>query len=120
MQCDAIIGLVDDEYHTRAWCSVEALLVQTIKKSYGMHYWYEQVKTAEGWALQEGPIDLEISIAEKTLSFEKVDRPKVMFLGLGGGGGGGGGGYVGPGPVFFGHSFLALYLELFSLPALFF
>ncbi|KAI0378802.1 hypothetical protein F5Y04DRAFT_261073 [Hypomontagnella monticulosa] len=89
MQCDAVISLADGHYSSRAWCSVEALLVQVLKKSYGVHLWYEQVHVSkangtedepEGLALKEGPIDLAISIGEKSLTFEEIDRPKVMFL----------------------------------------
>lgn len=89
MQCDAVISLADDHYSSRAWCSVEALLVQVLKKSYGVHLWYEQAQVPEvngrgdasdGLVLREGPMDLAISIAEKTLTFEEIDRPKVMFL----------------------------------------
>ncbi|KAI1139187.1 hypothetical protein F5Y05DRAFT_403760 [Hypoxylon sp. FL0543] len=86
VQCDAVISLFEDSYLDRAWCSVEALLVQTLKRSYGIHLWYQQVSrpsdgdTTDGWALKEGPMDIDISIAEKSLTFEEVDRPKVMFL----------------------------------------
>ncbi|OTA52080.1 hypothetical protein K449DRAFT_379668 [Hypoxylon sp. EC38] len=89
VQCDAVISLVDDSYFDRAWCSVEALLVQTLKKSYGVHLWYQQVcvpleegpgDSTRRWTLTEGPMDDVISIAEKSLSFEEIDRPKVMFL----------------------------------------
>jgi hypothetical protein len=97
-QCNAVISLVDDEYYKRAWCSVEVMMVQNLKKSYNLHLWYEHVlppdqqpdhdgsTDAEGEGndseqgfLREGPMDLEIVIAEKLLSFE-IDRPKVLFL----------------------------------------
>lgn len=86
-QCNAVISLVDDKYHKRAWCSVEVMMVQTIKKSYNLHLWYEHVLIQPGeskdggggkWVLREGPMDLEV-MAEKQLSFEE-DRPKVLFL----------------------------------------
>ncbi|KAM0543702.1 hypothetical protein ACHAPJ_012151 [Fusarium lateritium] len=38
-QCNAVISLVDDTFYTRAWCSLESLLVQTLKQSYGIHRW---------------------------------------------------------------------------------
>ncbi|KAI1807729.1 hypothetical protein F4811DRAFT_573245 [Daldinia bambusicola] len=86
-QCDAVISIADELYYDRAWCSVEILLIQTLKRSYGLHLWYEQVCAAgsdgEGKGepiLRDGPIGLEISLAKKKLSFEQVDRPKVMFL----------------------------------------
>ncbi|KAI8961101.1 hypothetical protein F5Y11DRAFT_242896 [Daldinia sp. FL1419] len=82
-QCDAVISIADESYYDRAWCSVEILLVQTLKKSYGLHLWYEQVYVASEGSeliLRDGPIGLEVSVAVKKLSFEEVDRPKVMFL----------------------------------------
>ena len=87
-QCDSMISLVDDKYYSRAWCCVEVMIVQTLMKSYGLHHWYEHVlvqpnRDTEGndeqWILREGPLDLEINMVEKELSFEK-DRPKVLFL----------------------------------------
>ena len=67
-------------------------MVQTLRKSYDQHLWYEQVLSrspwgnAEGgesgsekWILQEGPMELEIVMAEKQLTFEE-DRAKVFFL----------------------------------------
>ena len=83
-----MISLIDDKYYSRAWCCVEVMIVQTLMKSYGLHQWYEHVlvqsnKDIEGsdekWILQEGPLDLEINMAEKGLSFEEV-RHKVLFL----------------------------------------
>ncbi|KAI1080268.1 hypothetical protein F5B20DRAFT_540013 [Whalleya microplaca] len=90
-QCDAVISLVDDLYYTRAWCAVEALLIQTLVNSYKMHLWYEQVLVPSGegedggdrssvWRLQAGPTNLPLVISEKHLSFEEEDRPKVLFL----------------------------------------
>ena len=54
-QCNAVISLVDDKYHNRAWCSVEVMMAR------------------------EGPMDLEVVMAEKQLTFGE-DRPKVLFL----------------------------------------
>ncbi|PGH13578.1 hypothetical protein AJ79_03571 [Helicocarpus griseus UAMH5409] len=93
VQCDAVISLLDNTYHQRAWCSVEVMMVQTLRKSYGKHLWYEQVlapqppqgnsdanKSERGrWILQEGPMELDIVMGEKHLTFEE-DRPKVLFL----------------------------------------
>ncbi|KAG6332457.1 hypothetical protein ID866_6632 [Astraeus odoratus] len=81
-QCNALISLVDETYHTRAWCSVEVMMVQTLKKSYNLHLWYQHVLSEtgpDGGTLREGPIDLQIVMADKQLSFEE-DRPKVLFL----------------------------------------
>lgn len=87
-QCDAVISLVDDDYYTRAWCTVEATIVQTLRRSYHMHLWFEQVplrpeskttQAGERWCLRAAPWNLEFSMADKGLTFEE-DRPKVMFL----------------------------------------
>ena len=89
-QCDAIISLVDDAYHSRAWCSVEAMMAQVLMKSYALYEWYEQVeiegepsndrvKEEAKYMLREAPTDIEISMATKQLTFED-DRAKVLFL----------------------------------------
>lgn len=84
-QCNAVVSLVDEKYYDRAWCSVECLLIQTLKKSYNKHLWYEYVKSPDDsmgrhvGILREGPMDLEINVAEKHLTFEE-DRLKVLFL----------------------------------------
>lgn len=79
-QCNALISLVDDAYHTRAWCSVEVMMVQTLRRSYNLHMWYEHVLSDSGGGiLREGPMDLEIVMISKELTYEE-DRPKVMFL----------------------------------------
>ena len=87
-QCNAMISLVDDEYYKRAWCSVEVMIVQTLKKIYNLHLWYEHVplqpdndreKGNGKWTLREGPMDLKVDMTEKRLTFEE-DRPKVLFL----------------------------------------
>ncbi|KAK4460087.1 Tetratricopeptide repeat protein 28 [Cladorrhinum samala] len=83
-QCNAVISLVSDDYYSRAWCSVEVMMVQTLRKSYNLHLWYEHVPQdpegqVVGGTLREGPIGLEIVMAEKFLTFED-DRPKVLFL----------------------------------------
>jgi len=88
-QCNIVISLVDDKYHSRAWCSMEVLMIQTLKKSYNIHLWYEHVLPqrdtvegegeGEGEVFREGPMDLVISMAEKALTFEH-DRSTVLFL----------------------------------------
>ncbi|PHH91525.1 hypothetical protein CDD83_128 [Cordyceps sp. RAO-2017] len=84
-QCNAIVSLVDDEYYDRAWCLVEVLMAQTLRRSYGLHLWYEQVdrpgesgELLSGWGLREGK-GREVSIENKGVTYEE-DRPKVMFL----------------------------------------
>ncbi|KAL8734615.1 MAG: hypothetical protein Q9181_003149 [Wetmoreana brouardii] len=67
-QCDAVISLIDDRYYNRAWCCVEAMMVQTLRKSYGLHLWHEHVqgKDGEHSSLRAGPVGLQLSsIAEK-------------------------------------------------------
>ena len=98
-QCNAVISLVDEKYHERAWCSVEVMMVQTLKKSYNIHLWYEHVHVeqqssadekrevdngdsavvGEKWILRPGPMNLDIVMQGKKLTFEQ-DRPKVLFL----------------------------------------
>lgn len=85
MQCNAVISLFDDDYYDRAWCSVEVLMIQAIKKSYNLHLWYEyrpravDMDAGEASFLHPGPVDLEISMAKKLLTREE-DRAKVLFL----------------------------------------
>ena len=79
-QCNAVISLVDEGYYTRAWCSLEVLMVQTLKKSYGLHLWYEYVYTGDNrWDLRPGSMDLQVSMTEKKVTME-ADRAKIMFL----------------------------------------
>lgn len=88
VQCDAMISLVDDIYYSRAWCSVEIMVIQKLKRAYGLHLWYEQVplgsdKDEPGWPqkyeLREGNIDFPIVLSEKHLTFES-DRSRILFL----------------------------------------
>lgn len=83
-QCNAIISLSDDQLHERAWCSVESIMIQTLKRVYNVHVWYEQVLDdgtdgIRNCILRDGPMDLRIVMADKRLTFE-TDRPKVLFL----------------------------------------
>ncbi|KAJ4404927.1 hypothetical protein N0V85_004783 [Neurospora sp. IMI 360204] len=80
-QCNAVISLSDDQLHERAWCSVESMMIQTLKKAYNVHVWYEQVldDSIRNCILRDGPMDLSIVMADKRLTFE-TDRPKVLFL----------------------------------------
>ncbi|KAI6169058.1 hypothetical protein EDD17DRAFT_1524762, partial [Pisolithus thermaeus] len=79
-QCNALISLVDDSYYTCAWCSVQVLMVQTLRKSYNLHMWYEHIPSdSDGDTLREGPMDLKIVLKDKQLTYES-DRPKVLFL----------------------------------------
>ncbi|KAI8584143.1 hypothetical protein K450DRAFT_168516 [Umbelopsis ramanniana AG] len=81
-QCNALISLIDDTYYERAWCSVEVMMMQTLVKSYNIHLWYEHVAEKEGVEksyLRKGPMDMEITMAAKYLTYE-TDRPKILFL----------------------------------------
>ncbi|KAI0450414.1 hypothetical protein F5B21DRAFT_529126 [Xylaria acuta] len=88
-QCNTVISLVEGDYHKRAWCSVEVLMVQTLKRACGLHLWYQHVTTEldEGqqrqnktqYTLREGPMELEVVVGDKELTYEG-DRPKVLFL----------------------------------------
>lgn len=79
-QCNAVISLIDEGYYTRAWCSFEVLMVWTLRRSYGLHLWYEHAPTGdEQWELRPGPVDLHISMAEKKVTME-ADRAKILFL----------------------------------------
>lgn len=97
-QCDALISLVDDAYYARAWCAVEVMMIEKLRRAYETHLWYEQVPSPRGedeeghvsegggdsgvektWCLREAPRAMEIVMAEKHLTFEE-DRPKVLFL----------------------------------------
>ena len=77
----ALRSLTDGGYYNRAGCSVEVMVVQTLAKSHGLHSWYEHVYDDENASgkLRQGPLDMEIVMADKLLSFES-DRPKVSFL----------------------------------------
>lgn len=80
-QCDAMLSLIDDQYYNRSWCCVEVLMIQTIRKAYSIHLWYEHIIDADSGeeSLRPGPLDLDINMAEKVITFE-TDRPKVLFL----------------------------------------
>lgn len=91
VQCDAVISLVGDEYHERAWFSVEALMIQTLKKAFDVHLWYEHVAAEDDegerrggkkrkWTLRRTRTGRDINLAENNLSVES-DRPRVMFFG---------------------------------------
>jgi hypothetical protein len=82
-QCDAMISLLDSEYYERGWCSVEVMMVQTLRRSYGLHLWFEDVPAREDelsniWLLRKAD-DREIIMKDVLLSYEE-DRPKIMFL----------------------------------------
>lgn len=88
-QCNTVISLVDtDDYYERAWCALETLMIQTLQRSYGRHRWYEYASappSGEGcsgsnqWTLRAGPLDLDITAADKRLTIEN-DRSSIVFL----------------------------------------
>lgn len=80
-----MISLVDSDYYTRAWCSVEVMLVRELIKSYRLHEWWEHVldspeKDSVRGSLVKGDLDLDLDISTQWLSKEELDRPKVEFL----------------------------------------
>ncbi|KAI0766107.1 hypothetical protein BD413DRAFT_571385 [Trametes elegans] len=75
MQCNALISLVDEGYYTRAWCSIEALMIQTLRRAWGLHAWY--VFDGQGKLLLQPP-DREV-VAGERLTYEE-DRPAIEFL----------------------------------------
>jgi hypothetical protein len=87
-QCNAVISIVDDtDYYTRAWCALEIVMIQTLEKSYQKHKWYEYAPSSASpvqdddtqWTFRPGPLDLEITAADKNLTVED-DRAKIVFL----------------------------------------
>ena len=86
-QCDAVISLIDDDYFDRAWCCVEAMMIDRLRNRSPMHAWYEHVPvdpsldegTDDRWGLIEAPYHDLYPMADKKLSYEQ-DRPKVLFL----------------------------------------
>ncbi|KXT12511.1 hypothetical protein AC579_10349 [Pseudocercospora musae] len=84
-QCDAVISLVDDRYYDRAWCSVEVMMIHTLRKAYGVHQWYEFAVPAPGSVdcaaspLRAGPECVQVALTSKLLRYEE-DRPKILFL----------------------------------------
>lgn len=81
-----MVTLADEEYESRAWCSVEALLAHTLQECYSGHTWYEQIPDGIGedgrqaFKLQHGQLRSAIPMSEKRLRFEEEDRPKIVFL----------------------------------------
>ena len=80
-QCNAMVSLIDERYYERSWCCVEVLMIQTLRKAYGIHMWYEHViDPVHGQeSLRTGPWDMEVHMAEKQLTYED-DRLKLQFL----------------------------------------
>lgn len=87
-QCNTLISLVDNEYHGRAWCSVEVMMILALRRRCRLYMWYEYREdpaTAEGnanpgvYGLRMGPEHLDIELAGKHLRLEE-DRQKVLFL----------------------------------------
>ena len=79
-QCNAMISLIDDTYYERAWCCIEVMMIQTLRKSYGLHLWYEHVIQADNKEfLRHGLADLGITMGQKKVTYES-DRPQLLFL----------------------------------------
>jgi hypothetical protein len=63
-------------------------MIQTLEKSYQQHKWYVYAPSSASsdrrigskeWTLRAGPLDLNITAADKRLTVEE-DRPKIVFL----------------------------------------
>lgn len=65
-------------------------MIQTLKKAYDVHLWYEHVAVESDdedmkragdkrWILRKTRTDRDINLAEKKLNVES-NRPRVMFL----------------------------------------
>jgi hypothetical protein len=80
-QCNAMISLVDDTYHERAWCAVEVMMIQTLRRSYKFHMWFYYAfdEVSGTRVLREAPTDVEVIMAKKKVTFES-DRPILLFL----------------------------------------
>lgn len=75
-QCDLVITLQDETYYDRAWCCVEAMMIQRLRSDYEIHEWFEHTPSGR---LRRAVLEKPIEMADKKLSFEG-DRDKVMFL----------------------------------------
>lgn len=83
-QCNAMVSLIDDTYFHRAWCALEASMIQTLVNSHGQHYWYTHTlqfpETDRIFGILEkcttrvdtNPTNLPVSIGS--------DRPRIAFL----------------------------------------
>lgn len=83
-QCNAMISLIDDTYFRRAWCALEASMIQTLVNSHGQHYWYtHKLQSPETdrisgnlerclTRLDANPTNLPVSV--------ESDRPRIAFL----------------------------------------
>lgn len=90
MQCNAVISIVDQKlgdrqlsdntdeksYYSRAWCSTEASMAQTLRRVRGLSSWYEYSHTG---SLTEGPDDIDVNVG-KTLSYkEEISRVELLL-----------------------------------------
>jgi hypothetical protein len=80
-QANAMISVVDENYYSRAWCCVEALIMNVLQRSYGVHRWYEYTQPGgdERYVLQKGHMAHWPSISEAKLTVE-ADRSHLLFL----------------------------------------
>lgn len=39
-ECNAMISLIEDNYYERSCCSIEVMIMQTLRKSYKFHMWF--------------------------------------------------------------------------------
>lgn len=80
-QCDAVISLLDNDYFDRAWCCVEAMMIQAMRSWRYLHQWYQHLEpvggVGSGVLTNKSPVYLDMK--NKKLTYE-TDRPKVLFL----------------------------------------
>jgi hypothetical protein len=89
-----MISLIDEGYYDRSWCCVEALMIQTLRKAYGIHLWYECSEGGGGGgggggqgrkggggeeSLHPGPLEKVIELRDKQVTLQS-DLPKLLFL----------------------------------------
>jgi len=84
-----MISLVDDfteeGYYHRAWCCTEALIMETLERSYQAHFRFEHVLTdvhvspIEGRVVKPRQLSGGLLPSQQKLSVEK-DRPKIEWL----------------------------------------
>jgi hypothetical protein len=83
-QCNAMISLVDETYFNRAWCAVEASMMQTLVTSYGQHDWYLDKLSSPDFdrvtgVLERSTAKVDVDPSNLPVSVPS-DRPIVAFL----------------------------------------
>ncbi|KAK3319978.1 hypothetical protein B0T19DRAFT_433467 [Cercophora scortea] len=85
-QCNAVVSLIDDIYFSRAWCAVEASLINTLVNSHGQHQWCTHTLSspetdATTGTLGESTLQDRVATDPTKLAVSvESDRPRVAFL----------------------------------------